>query len=229
MIHICVPLAGPDYFAPDGTAKGLTHFKGVPALKAVLDARPWAGEMVQYHFVLRDIPHARHFAETHLIKWFPESRLVFLSHETKGALGTAIGATTGMFGEPKAPVIIDLADIYFEWPDCQLGNLFPNNIGGVIPCFESEAGIYSYCELDENQFVKRTAEKMVISKNASAGCYLFKDLPTFIMAASKALSMPEAFQYNGLYFLCPVYNALIDSKIDVKIEMVQNHVDIRPA
>lgn len=51
--------------------------------------------------------------------------------------------------------------------------------GGLLVSFESDQPKYSYAEIDENNIVKRTAEKEVISSHALCGAY-FSLLPKIL-------------------------------------------------
>ena len=76
---------------------------------------------------------------------------------------------------------------------------------------------------------KRQAEKQVISNKASAGCYLFASLDVFLKAAATAVLAPDTYCYKGLYYMCPVYNAVIEQGHFVRTIMAQDVVDVREA
>ena len=91
-----------------------------------------------------------------------------------------------------------------------------------MPCFESTDSCYSYLEFNELGDVVRTAEKQVISTTASAGTYLFRDLPTFLDATAYALRHGEKLRANGVHFVCPALNGVIAQGATVKPLSVKN-------
>src|SRR5262249_1040508 len=138
-------------------------------------------------FVLRRIPEAEHFA-TQLAAWFPESRTVWLSGLSGGALLSAL-AGSALVPRPSAPIVIDLVDILFDCEAEAFDRCRDWRVSGALPWFKSCDPAYSYAQIAADGItVMRTAEKEVISPHASAGVYGFADLPTWLRAADYGLT-----------------------------------------
>lgn len=223
-----VPLAGPEVFHPDHGIRPLIPVGGEPLLRRVLMSRSWwrRGELRAQNliFVLREGPGVATLSD-HLLEWFPESRQVRLFQLTAGALLSCL-AGASLVDNFETPVCIDLADIIYD-TDESLSDLLRRDpsLGAIVPCFESADPCYSYLEINGNGDVVRTAEKQVISTTASAGTYVFRDLPTFLGAAAYALRRGEEFTAKGVHCVCPVLNGVIARDAKVKPLRVEN---VRP-
>lgn len=82
-------------------------------------------------------------------------------------------------------------------------------IMGIIPTIESTNPAFSYSETDKNGYVIRTAEKELISTHASTGIYYFTHGRDFVWAAEQMIKKNLRHGPNHEFYLCPVYNELI--------------------
>ena len=81
----------------------------------------------------------------------------------------------GMLSDDKnEPIIIDLADIYFDTDIIPFNNI-NTDISGIAFSFKSSFSKYSYLKLDKDGYITEAKEKIVISDNASAGVYCFRN------------------------------------------------------
>jgi RpiB/LacA/LacB family sugar-phosphate isomerase len=112
------------------------------------------------------------------------------------------------------PLIIFCPDIYFEPKFIPIDDIFEND--GFILTFKANSSNYSYVSQDENNVVKMTAEKVVISDNASVGVYCFKTGKMFVEFAELEMTNTNG---NELY-ICPLYNKLIEKQMIVKTQQV---------
>ncbi len=203
-----VPLAGPDFVQPDGHVRPLTMIEGTPLLETALTSRAWwrDGSLRPdgITFVLRDIPEATP-VRAFIAERFAGARIATVSELTGGALLSAL-AGTALAMAPDLPLCVDLVDILYDGPEALLSRFDDPAVAGVIPWFTSDRPKYSYLEIVDGRVV-RTAEKQVISTNASAGTYFFRDTPTFLDAAAWSLRHRETVARNGVLFLCPSFNA----------------------
>lgn len=208
-----VPLAGPDFSRPEYGIKPLVPMDGVPLIERVLTSRPWyrSGDLRREDciFVLRQGDGLAEFA-AYLDRAFPSSPRVVLSHPTGGALLSALAGASEITAYDE-PLVLDLADILFA-SDLPAAAMFADERGlaGIVPYFESTEACYSYLELDGTR-VLRTAEKVVISSHASAGVYLFRTVGDYLAAAAGSLGAGRAWTYRGVHFVCPAFNALVQS------------------
>jgi hypothetical protein len=226
---VIVPLAGSDFIRKDGTLKAEVDLGGTPLLRRVLTSRPWAGAVApeDYAFVLLDSPETRVFAAGPLAQWYPSATVTFLSRYTRGA---ALSALAGMATVVKMtqPIIVDLADILYT---C---NLDPEvffaanpNCGGIALTFKADNPCYSYLRLDASGMFAEAAEKRVISDNASAGTYIFRDLPTYLRAMAHGLDNEHSQSYRDLFFVCPLFNGVKNCGKEVALEYVTEIFDIK--
>ncbi len=210
---IClVPLAGPDFHDPQRGVKALTPVDGLPLVRRAIESRPWwrAGQLTSdgLVFVLRDTPQTAAF-RAQLAGWYPGCRFATVSDLTAGALLSAL-AGIALARDWTAPLMIDLVDILFDLDEDIVGAFaWTADLGAVAPVFASSDPAYSYLELDAAGRVTRAAEKQLISSHASAGCYLFRDVPTFLEAAAHSLRHAGALAFRDALFVCPALNGVI--------------------
>ncbi len=230
-MQIVVPLAGPDFERSDGTVKALLDVDGVPLLRRALESRPWwrDGSCAPdgLTFVLRDTPVSRAFAADWLARQYPGCRTVMLSHATQGAALSAL-AGVALIAHRAGPVVIDLVDILYD-ADVSPAVLFAANpgLGGIALVFESGDPAYSYLRTGPDGYALEAAEKRPISRHASAGTYAFRSPSALLQALAVNLAAPAAVTYNGLFYVCPVFNGVIEAGLKVQLCPVTNVRDIK--
>ena len=207
-----VPLAGPDVIHPVAGLTPLRLVDGAPMIERVLKSRAWAHGLTgsDHVFVVLDRPEVEPLT-TFLAETWPGCAIVRLPHLTGGALLTALAGAAAL-PAASGPVIVDLADILFEGGG--LPSPWPEDLGGLVPCFASTEARFSYLRLDGDR-VLETAEKRVISEVASAGVYVFRDLAVLIAAAAHSIANREALAHKGALFLCPAMNGVIAQGLTV--------------
>jgi hypothetical protein len=228
---VVVPLAGPDFVSGRGEIKGLTPSPrdGGPLLFSTLSRRAWARGLdpSAYRFVLFDRPESRAFAER-LAEWFPGSTATFLGRYTRGAAMTCLGGLAAI-AETTAPVIVDLADIDFDGGPEDVAAAFSMHdaLGGLALTFASDNPHYSYLRQDSAGRVVEAAEKRVISNNASAGVYMFRNPAVLLRAIAHALDTTPEGTHNGLFFVCPLFNGVLAQGLTVDMCRVDNVLDVK--
>jgi hypothetical protein len=226
-MHVIVPLAGPDFVRADGSIKALELFQGQPLLKYALDSRPWASKAKSYSFVLYDCDETRRFAHVHLSQWYRGCSIVYLSAFTRGA---AISALAGLsvLHEFRQPLIIDLADIIYN-SNINIGQVLEaeQSIGGIALVFESHNPQYSYLACDSNGQVVEAAEKKVISDQASAGTYIFRNCATALKAVAHAIENESSQTHNDLFYVCPLFNGILAQGKQVALARVFDIMDLK--
>lgn len=78
---------------------------------------------------------------------------------------------------------------------------------GRIMTFKSSHPKWSYARTDESGMVLETAEKKVISDNATVGLYFFKKGSDFVSSAQSMIK--KDIRHNNEFFVCPVYNEML--------------------
>jgi hypothetical protein len=160
-------------------------------------------------FVLREGPELAELRAA-LYGWYPECRIVVLSHLSQGALLSAFAGAAAVTALDD-PLIIDLADIIYE-TNADPERIFTQapDLGAIVPYFTADDPCYSFLRLGPDGFVMEAAEKRAISNNASAGTYIFRSVGEFLSAAGNSLTTaPEELSVGGALFVCPVVNGLI--------------------
>jgi dTDP-glucose pyrophosphorylase len=84
-----------------------------------------------------------------------------------------------------------------------------NDRDGGIWCFVCQHPKWSYAKVDDNYIVTEVAEKKPISNLATVGVYYFKKGSDFVQSAEKMIE--KNIRVNGEFYLCPVYNQMIES------------------
>ena len=223
-----VPLAGPDIYSETYGLKPAFRVDGEALIKQAIHSRSWYGQTLfeeDLIFVLRDfseLSELRTLIDTH----FPKSKQVTIPDITKGAMMSSL-AGISIINEYDEPIIVDLVDIIFksEFNPTKIFDL-DIDISGIIPYFKSKHKKYSYLEIDKKNNVCRTREKEVISNNASAGVYMFRNLGKFIQAAGYLVKNHESLAYNNLLYICPSFNGIISENERVKSVEVIDIQDI---
>jgi hypothetical protein len=226
-MDVVVPLAGPDFVSPDGAIKALTPISGHLLLQHVLASRPWAPDVRGYTFILKDGDLMRTFSEQYLRPWFPDSTVVYLSSFTRGAACSAM-AGVACQRDPHVPLIVDLADILYSSNLNVASRLMRSTrCGGLALTFSSTNPSYSYLRLDEAGRVIEAAEKKLISTNASAGTYIFRNSAIYLSAVAHAYANEATQAYNNLFYVCPLFNGVLAQGLEVELETVSDVRDIK--
>ena len=226
-MRVIVPLAGPDFIQKDGSLKAEIELNGEPLLRQVLNSRPWSSYVKEYSFILVDEPETRKFANNSLADWYPKSVVTFISDYTRGA---ALSALAGMATSKSVaePVIVDLADILYSSTLEPTTLLQKNaNCGGIALVFKADNPAYSYLRHNSSGFFEEAVEKQVISDNASAGTYIFRDMATYLRALAFCLENQESQTFRNLFFVCPVLNGVKNQGKCVLLEPVEDVVDVK--
>ena len=226
-MHVLVPLAGPDFIQEDGSIKALTSFKDQPLLKYVLNSRPWASKVELYTFILYDCAQTRNFVANHLSKWYQNFSIVYITNFSRGAAISAL-AGISLIKNFSEHIIIDLADIIYK-SSTNVDGIFQSNseIGGIALVFDSQNPQYSYLGTDNKGMATVAVEKIVISKNASAGTYIFRDCATLMKSLAHAVENEASQTFNNLFYVCPLFNGVLAHKKQVVLEHVSSVIDIK--
>lgn len=227
MINAIIPLAGPDFVSESKHIKALQSIRGQPLLEYVLKSRPWHQKVRNYIFVLMDGEIQRVFARELLCKWFSDSRIIFIGSDTHGAACSAIAGISCL--EPDdTPLVVDLADISYSCYT-RVEDIFEydSSKGGRALVFNSTNPAYSYLLCNDKGHLIRAAEKRVISENASAGTYFFRDQTVFLQAFAHSVTNKATMMHNGLLYVCPLLNGVLAQGLQVDTESVWDVHDIK--
>jgi len=165
-------------------------------------------------FVVRD-DHIYQFKIDEVLaeKFGDDIQVVVTDGLTDGAASTCLLAKSYINND--LPLVIYTPDVYFgyKWDPMSVES------DGHLLTFKSNSSAHSYAALDDSGFVKKTAEKKVISENAAVGVYYFKTGSSFVSAAEEMINNND--RYKEEFYICPVYNYLIDKGHQITISPVE--------
>lgn len=193
------------------TPKPLIDVLGTPMFKKALasyDSYP--GEK-RHIFVIRKDTDDEYSLGGKIREILPDAQIKILDHNTRGAVETCMVAEESI--DPELPLVIMDCDIafdagnYFDLIQESIGN---EKYDGLLLSFDSDLPRYSYAEIDDNNIVIRTAEKIVISNNALMGAYFFTMADSFLSAARQLMNN-ELSETMKEYFVSLIYNILIEN------------------
>lgn len=182
---------------------------------------------VEIHFILNGEDKNLPSLEKEINEKFSNSNILKIRSTSRGALESCF-ILTQKFLQKDDHLAIFLPDIKFL-KKISLLSMTEINADGWIPGFFSNSDKHSYLFTEAN-LVTRTEEKKVISNTASAGFYFFNNVKDFNIAAESNIK-------NQQFFICPVYNFLIQknkkvfydyfdvAKCGTYEEVLENHIN----
>jgi dTDP-glucose pyrophosphorylase len=212
-LQILMPMGGLGQRFRDAgydTPKPLIDVNGTPMFhKALAAYDSYEGEK-RHLFVIRKDTDDEYQLADQIRAILPDAQIKILDHNTQGAVETCLVAED--FIDPELPLVIMDCDISFE-----AGNYFElikeavtnNAYDGLLLSFKSNDPRYSFAEIDENNIVVRTAEKIAISNHALMGAYFFTRASSFLDAAHELVNRAISSEMKE-YYVSLIYNILID-------------------
>lgn len=135
-----------------------------------------------------------------------ESVLIPVSEMTQGAACTVLLARH--YINHESPILIVNSDQLVELSMAKFIEA-AGRLDGQILTFPSHDPKWSYAAVDKSGLVTRVAEKDPISSHATAGIYYFRSGAAFVRAADAMID--RNIRTKGEFYLCPVYNQLIEN------------------
>lgn len=160
-------------------------------------------------------------------KFADEFNLIQIDKLTRGALETVMKAKN-LIEDDDIVIVLD-CDLIYKCDD--LYNILERideseDIDGFLLSFNSTEPRYSYAEIDENNIVKRTAEKNPISEHALAGVYGFSSGELLKKYAEVILSKPlDEFDKNE-YYVSYIYNLMIQDGARIVLTYLDEYTSI---
>jgi capsule biosynthesis phosphatase len=208
-INVVIPMAGlGSRFVKAGftTPKPLIDVLGQPMIKWAIDSLSFLPqESMQLIFIILEEHEVQYNLSQQLRTLFGDSiHVIQAQHVTRGQADTVYLAKDVINNWNK--LFIFNCDTYSKTPDLWT-HITEINPDGALACFTAQDPRYSYAQLDTYGYVQATAEKKVLSNNASTGLYYFKHGFYFIDEVEKALNSYHPDQ--GEIYVAPLYNELI--------------------
>ena len=160
-------------------------------------------------------------------KFADEFNLIQIDHLTRGSLETVMQAEK--FIDDNDIVIVLDCDLMFKSDD--LYNTIERiddqeDLDGFLLSFNSDLPRYSYADIDENNIVKRTAEKNPISNHALAGVYGFSNGTKFKKYAKIILDKNVSDFEANEYYVSAVYNYMINDGARIILSYLDEYASI---
>ncbi len=220
-VEIVIPMAGlGQRFSAAGYAKPkpMIDVLDKPMIQWVVEnIRP---KSVPSHFNF--ICNRSHIEEYQLDKFLarlaPGCNIISVPGVTEGAACTILLAKE--FINNHRPLIIANSD---QWVEVSIDEFVTlakrDKRDGLIMTFHATEKKWSYAKVDDTGKVTQVAEKNPISDHATVGIYYFNQGRDFIDAAEEMIR--RDIRTNGEFYVCPVYNQLIEQGKNNAIHEIQ--------
>lgn len=201
------------------TPKPLIELDGKSLFMRAIDSVKVEGARMKYSFIVRQEHIDEYGVDKGIKEIIPEAMIYSVDKTTRGAVETCLIAEEGI-ADNDAVVVMD-CDLefrsrkYSEIISRVLATSAEDAKGGALVSFESDLPKYSYAEVGEDGFVKRTAEKEVISNHALCGAYFFSSGKEFKQAAHRLLNEPVMLKPE--FYVSLLYNYLLKDGAPVEL------------
>ncbi|WEX74859.1 glycosyltransferase family 2 protein [Sinorhizobium numidicum] len=207
---VLFPANGPSsYFSPEDYAypRPLIEVAGKPMIQWAIENMKSLGAETRFLFVVDQQEAVRYSYERIFdLSTGGRSQMLMLKGPTAGALCTCLMAIDVI--DPTEPLVIANSD---QIIDIRLSSVIAEfeaaGADAGIITFETIHPRWSYATLGEDGLVNRTSEKEVISNQAIAGCYYFREAQLFFKAAAAALR--HGVTVEGRYYVSSSLNEVI--------------------
>jgi len=207
-LNIVLPMAGRgSRFTEAGykLPKPLILVHGVPMIKVVVDNLT---PKCEHRFIfIAQQEHIDKYDLTSKFKSYAKNVEVIGIHGiTEGQVCTALLAKD--FFNNDEPLMNANSDQFIDFDINEyLEAMISRNLDGMIMTMKSQDPKWSYAKTDENGLVVETAEKKVISPDATVGIFNFKHGSDLVRSAEQMIA--DNIRINNEFYTCPCYNYLI--------------------
>jgi NDP-sugar pyrophosphorylase family protein len=208
MLNIVLPMAGRgSRFADAGyeLPKPLILVHGVPMIKVVVDNLT---PKIPHRFIfIAQQEHIDKYNLTPKLKSYAKNvEVIGINGITEGQVCTALLAKN--FFNNDEPLMNANSDQFIDININEyLDAMNSHDLDGMIMTMSSQDPKWSYAKTDENGIVIETAEKKVISQNATVGIFNFKRGCDLVRSAQQMIA--DDIRVNNEFYTCPCYNYLI--------------------
>lgn len=172
----------------------------------------------KFIFIVRDFFNTPNFVQEKVeeldIKNF---EIIVLESETRGQAETVAMGLSHLSEADKRNECyifnIDSKRHEFKKPDIAA------NSDGYLEVFRGEGEHWSFIELNDQDQVIRTTEKVRISDLCSDGLYYFKHISTFLKLVETALEQQDFVK--GELYIAPLYNRMIENDSIINYDLIQ--------
>jgi len=208
MLNIVLPMAGRgSRFADAGYTlpKPLIPIHGLPMIKVVADN---LAPKQEHRFIF--VAQQEHIDQYDLIpklkSYAKNVEVIGINGITEGQVCTALLAKK--FFDNDEPLMNANSDQYVDFDINEyLDEMQSRNLDGMIMTMKSQDPKWSYAQTNSEGIVTETAEKKVISPDATVGIFNFKRGSDLVRSAEQMIK--DNLRVNNEFYTCPCYNYLI--------------------
>ena len=227
-LHIIMPMAGEgSRFLKEGwtTPKPLIMLNGKTLFEHAISSIAAPDIELKYSFIVRQEHIDQYRIDKQIRAILPKANVFSVLKTTRGAVETCLVAESALADEDGVIVM----DCDLEFRSKAFLEILTENLslplseaeGGALVSFESNEPRYSYAEVGTDGFVKRTAEKEVISCHALCGAYFFSTGKKFKQIAHRLLGEPEFKKPE--YYVSLLYNYLLEDGEKVQLATMEEY------
>ena len=148
-------------------------------------------------------------------KFGDDIEIVIAEEDTEGTVSSCLLAKDYINND--LPLSITTLDMYFE-PHFDPAHV--PDADGCVVTFYADNPAYSYSEVGEDGYVKRTAEKEVISNHSHAGLYHFARGSDFVRLGQ--LMVLQNIRVKNEFYIAPLYNLFIKEGMKIALYPIDN-------
>lgn len=207
MLNIVIPMAGRgSRFAEAGykDPKPLIPVHGKPMIQVVVEN---LAPRVPHRFIfICQNQHIQEYGLTEKLKSYANDvEIIGIDGITEGQVCTVLKARDLI--DNDEPVMTANSDQYIDFDiNDYLERMTSNDFDGFIMTMKADHPKWSYARSEDGRVVE-TAEKKVISDDATVGIFNFKRGRDLVRAADQMIA--DDIRVNNEFYTCPVYNYLI--------------------
>ena len=209
MLSIVIPMAGRgSRFSDAGyeLPKPLIDVCGKPMIQVVINNLTPECEH-RFIFICQN-EHIKKYNLVEKLKSYTNERTIVIGIDgiTEGQVCTVLKAEE--YIDNDEPLMTANSD---QWIDFNINTYLrvmqENKLDGLIMTMKANDPKWSYVKTDSFGFVTETAEKKVISEDATVGIFNFSHGKDLVLAAKQMIK--DNIRVNNEFYTCPCYNYLI--------------------
>lgn len=205
-MNIVMPMAGRgERFSKEGyrMPKPLIQVDGIPMFVKATQSLPLALAKQIIFVILQE--HDTKFGFSSVIRKYFSAypiKIVCLPQVTRGQALTVVAALNASSAKHESLLIFNADSAFEDNLESFFSSIDPT-VRGMLQVFTDDQPRWSFVRTDDDGLVLETAEKRVISSNASTGLYWFREGTTFLSLVRRSTNKA------GERFIAPLYNNLI--------------------
>lgn len=218
-MNIVIPMAGEGTRFPRDTykiPKPLIDIHGTPMIQKAIESLGLPGT---YHFVVRKDSYYDQVCSL-LHKILSDPKIISVEETTEGPASSCLLFKDYINTEEEL-VVANCDQIMWWDSDLFLTVARYYKYDGMVVTYTTDTPKNSYAEIDRYGFVKRIAEKEVISDISLNGIHYWRKGKYFVQSAESMIKWNDRAP-NGEFYVGPSYNHMISNGLKVGIHHIPN-------